>query len=38
MMSGGVESQTQYTPQYTPIIGDVIEPPSYMVNLSPLKQ
>ena len=31
MMSGGVESQ------YSPIIGDVIEPPSYMVNLSKLK-
>ena len=31
MMSGGGESQ------YSPIIGDVIEPPSYMVNLSELK-
>jgi hypothetical protein len=30
-MSGGVESQ------YSPIIGDVIEPPSYRVNLSQLK-
>ena len=31
MMSGGVE-------QYSPIIGDVTEPPSYTVNLSSLKQ
>jgi hypothetical protein len=32
MMSGGVVAQ------YSPIIGDVIEPPSYMVNLSLLQK
>ena len=31
-MVDGIESQ------YSPIIGDVIEPPSYMVNVSQLKQ